>query len=164
MILMKIDGVAGDNKVSGYDSNWFAVDSLNWAIERELKESAKAGTRDINVGVAEIQPVTLGKSMDKASADLMYASISKGSLGTSEIHFLNTKEDGGLVITLKFKLAGVIIKSWSISGSEDERPTEEFALEYNKIFMEYYMTEDGKTYASGGSRGWDRVGNASWGG
>ncbi len=75
---------------------------------------------------------------------------------------------GGLTVSfdtlfLEFKLFNPIVASWSISGDEDERPTEEVTLWYWKIWMQYY-TFDGKTHKSAGSKGWDRTQNKPWAG
>ena len=42
-----------------------------------------------------------------------------------------------------YVLDRVFVKSWTISGDADERPTEEVAFYYNKIAMNYARTSDG---------------------
>lgn len=163
MILLKLDGVKGDSQIPGYEG-WIACTSMSWNVERTFSESAKAGTQDVNLGVAEIPPISLNKSFDSASIYLMQSAIAGGALGTeAQIKCLTTGGDEAHVY-LEFKLHNPIVASWSISGDEDERPTEEITLWYWKIWMQYYSTTDGKNYNSVGSKGWDRITNKPWSG
>lgn len=166
MILLKLDQVKGDSKISGYE-NCIAITSVSWNIERTFSESAKHGTQDVNVGIADLQPLELNKSYDTASVDLMGQAIAGGSCGdTAYLYFLSTSGVNAEKPAkfLEFKLANPIIASWSISGEEDERPTETFGLWYWKIWMQYFSSTDGKNYKAAGSRGWDRVLSKPWSG
>lgn len=163
MILLKLDGVDGDSTIPGYEK-WISCTSCSWNVERTFSESAKAGTRDVNLGVADIPPISLNKTFDAASVYLMQCAISGAALGTeAKIHFLVTGGDT-TNLYLEFKLFNPIIASWSISGDEDERPTEEISVWYWKIWVQYYTTQDGKSYTSAGSKGWDRTTNKPWSG
>ena len=163
MILLKLDGVDGDSHIPGYEK-WISCTSVSWNVERTFSESAKAGTQDVNLGVAEIPPISINKSFDVSSLYLMQSAIAGGALGTmAQIVFLVTG-DQKTNRYLEFKLHNPIVASWSISGDEDERPTEEVSLWYWKIWMQYYATKDGSTYTSAGSKGWDRIANKSWSG
>ena len=165
MILLKLDTVKGDSKIPDY-GEWIACTSCSWNIERTFSDSAKAGTLDVNVGVAEIPPITLGKTFDSASVYLMQNAIAGGALGKyAYIDFLSTAGTTGKGHKyLQYKLFNPIVASWSITGEEDERPTEEVTLWYWKIFMQYWASEDGKTYVSKGMKGWDRTKNKEWNG
>jgi type VI secretion system secreted protein Hcp len=162
MILLKLDGITGDSTMEGNYAGCIACTSASWNIERTFSDSAKAGTQDVNVGVAEIPPISLNKTFDAASVYLMQSAIAGGALGTvANIYFLTTSNNL-TNLYLEFKLYNPIVASWSISADEDERPTEELSLWYWKIWMQYYTTKDGKTYTSAGSRGWDRTMNKAW--
>ncbi len=164
MILLKLPDVKGDSTIADHP-DWIACDSCSWAIEREFKESAKAGTQDLNLGVADLPPIEFSKNMDRASVPLMQNSIAGGSLGTAEIHFVSTSGvEGKPGIYLAFKLDNAIVRTWSIEGSEDERPTESFSLHYQKIWMNYFYTKDGKTYEDWAAKGWDTIQNKEWNG
>lgn len=165
MIIMKLEGIPGDCNIEGKEG-WITIDSLSWEIQREEKESAKAGTKDINLGVAELPALTMGKSMDKASVYLMQQSIAGGALGApGEVELLSTAGvDSEPKVYLRYKLDRPIIKSWSIDASEDDRPTESVSILYNKIFMEYFATADGLTYTRVDGKGWDVVVGKAWSG
>ncbi|MCL4209620.1 MAG: type VI secretion system tube protein Hcp [Phycisphaeraceae bacterium] len=162
MILLKLPKIIGDCNVPGYEK-YITCSSCSWNIERELAESGKVGTKDINVGVAALPPISLAKSMDTASVDLMQNAIAGGALGTAELKFVSTAGVSGKVaVYLEFKLDNAIVASWSIDASDDDRPNESVTLWYHKIWMKYYTTTDGETYTAFGAKGWDRVKNQEW--
>jgi len=163
MILLHLDKCPGDSNVPDHPK-WIACTSVSWNIERTFSESAKAGTMDVNVGVADIPPISVNKSLDVASTYLMAAGIAGGSMGKeAKLHFLFATPEGQQKLFLEFKLNNPIIASWSISGDEDERPTEEVSIWYWAIWMQYY-TWDGTNHKPAGSKGWNRVKNKPWDG
>ena len=163
MILLQMDKCPGDSQIKDYP-NWIACSSVSWNVERTFSESAKAGTLDVNVGVADIPPISVNKTLDVASTYLMSAGIAGGSLGKeAKLHFLFADQEGKQHLYLEFILANPIIASWSISGDEDERPTEECSIWYWAIWMQYH-TWDGSTNKAAGSKGWDRTKNKPWNG
>ena len=160
MIFVMIPGMGDDSiKTEGYDSgDWFIADSFSFGVEREMKESGeKGGTTDINIGVGELQECTVSKSMDMASMDLAQFAINGNSPGTAEIDFVEVAgggdsapspevQDEALATLADVELERAFIKSWSISGDADDRPTEEVAFYYNKIAFQYAKTVDGREF------------------
>ncbi len=165
MILVRIDGILGDSMIAGF-SEYFTAESFGFGVERELADSGKAGTADVNIGVGELQECTISKSMDIASAALCRKAISGSSCGTADIKFVETiTRDGNAmfnIVYLAYKLDNVFIKSWSTSGDGDDRPTEDVAIWYNKIAFCYFATTDGKTFQFGGDCKWDQVKSKPW--
>lgn len=166
MILVYIQNIPGDCKIPGFDDpKHFTVDSFSFNVERELADSAKTGTADVNIGVGDLQEVSISKSMDVASPWLARKAIAGSSCGVAEIKFVQTIEDAGVrynVVYLHFKLNNAFIKSWSISGDGDDRPTEDITIWYNKIAFGYHSTTDGKTFVSHGMCAWDAVAQKPW--
>ena len=162
-IYVKIPGIPGDVTTKGYEG-WFSADSFSFGVEREMKESGeKGGTADINIGVGELQEVSISKSMDRASADLAQYAINGNSVGTAEIDFVEVGGGGAEAHTyLKYKLENAFVKSWSTSGDADDRPTEEVAFYYNKIAFNYASTTDGKETGESSTFSWDRERNTTW--
>jgi type VI secretion system secreted protein Hcp len=158
LILVRVPGVKGDAKIPGFEG-WFVADSFSFGVEREMKESGeKGGTADINIGVGELQEVTISKSLDASSATLAQFAINGNSLGDVDIAFVDASRERPLVY-LMYRLERCFVKSWSTSGDADDRPTEEIAFYYNRIAFSYNHTTDGKTMGSFGA-GWDTVKNA----
>lgn len=157
MIFVNIPGMGDDSiQTANYDPGVkFTADSFSFGVEREMKESGeKGGTADINIGVGELQECTISKSMDWASPLLAQYAINGNSPGTAEIDFVEVAGGGDAVgetaardhAFAEMDNAGIIdrtfVKSWSISGDADDRPTEEVAYYYNKIAFNYAMTKD----------------------
>ena len=165
MILVRIDGILGDCNIKGFQ-DYFTAESFGFGVERELAESGKGGTQDINIGVGELQECTISKSMDSASAYLARKAISGSSCKTADIKFVQpiTKDNNEQVnlVYLAYKLDNVFIKSWSTSGDGDDRPTEDVAIWYNKLAFAYYPSADGKTYDKKHECKWDQVKSKPW--
>ena len=165
MILVRIDEIPGDSKIEGFEK-YFTAESFGFGVERELAESGKAGTADVNIGVGELQECTISKSMDSASTALAKKAISGSSCGTADIKFVESiTRDGNAmfnIVYLAYKLDNVFIKSWSTSGDGDDRPTEDVAIWYNKIAFCYFATTDGKEFKFAGDCKWDQVKSKPW--
>jgi len=165
MIVMKIEKVPGDCQIPGFSAH-FTLTSCSFGIERELNDSAKAGTADITFGVGTLQDLSIGKTMDFGSADLAKYAIRGATVGTVEIKFIETTTvDDNVTANLIFlwiRLDKAFVKTWSISGSDDGRPEEELALWYNKIAFRWFATTDGKTVVGSPEFMWDHVTNREW--
>jgi len=164
MILVYIEGMLGDCKIKGFDK-YFSAESFSFGVEREVAESGKAGTGDINIGVGELQECSISKSMDTASTMLARRAISGASCGTAEIKFVESTEVKGErfnVVYLHFKLDTCFIKSWNISGDADDRPTEDVTLWYNRIAFNYWATTDGMSFVGTSEVEWDQVAAKRW--
>lgn len=164
MILVYIENCPGDSRIKGFEKH-FEAQSFSFNVERELAESSKAGTADINIGVGELQECSISKTMDIASPYLARKAIAGSSCGTAEIKFVQTVEESNQrynVVYLHFKLETAFVKTWSISGDGDDRPSEDITLWYNKIAFGYHSTKDGKVFTNHGLCGWDQVEQKVW--
>ena len=96
--------------------------------------------------------------------EISQLAINGNSVKTAEIDFVEVAGDstGDVPVTyLKYKLDGVFIKSWSISGDADDRPTEEVSFYYNKIAFAY--TPEGEEVPKPVHiMSWDNVKNIPW--
>lgn len=63
----------------------------------------------------------------------------------SDAYALDAAMEQQPICYLKYKLERCFVKSWSISGDADDRPTEDAAY-YNKIAFSYAQTVDGKEF------------------
>lgn len=163
MILMTMNEIKGDSKISGYsDGTWFACTDFSFEITRELSDSAKAGTYDLNLGIAELPPISISKSLDLGSVDLFHQAINGVSSKDAQVCFVETVGDK-TELYLKYELEAPVIVTWSLSCDEDNRPTEAATIWYNKIRMEYASRgpKKGDSVITH-NRSWDRVKNTSW--
>ncbi len=170
MILLSLPPVVGDCQIptaGGVTSmNAISCTQISWDLAREFKESAKGGTADVFTGVADVKPITLNKTLDCSSPDLMQYSCGGGKLGdTATIYLIASGAGDDLAANLycQFDLQSPIIASWNISGGEDERPTETLSLWYYKVKFQYWQIVAGKNKVGPfGPRGWDRILNKIW--
>ena len=160
MILLKFaTEIKGDSVVQGHE-DWITVDSLQFGVGRAI--SASGGGRDRETSNPSFSEVSLSKSMDKASTELMMQATSGKSLGDATIHFIQT---GGTDVKdqayLEITLVEAIVSSYSVS-SGGERPTESVAINFNGLKMKYNQFQDGKTASKGEEKGWDLVKNQAY--
>ena len=161
-VFIKFDDLSGISSKGGYETGeWFIADSFSFGVEREMKESGeKGGTQDINIGIGELQELTISKSMDEVSVVLAQYSINGNSLGNVEVcvtaNATGESTSAKPICYLRYKLERCFVKSWSVSGDADDRPTEEVAFYYNKIAFSYAGTTDGQVMS------WDNVKNQPW--
>ena len=171
MILVQLKGITGDCLLPDH-KGWVSVESFSFGVEREIAESGKAGSGDINLGIGEIQEAEMSKSYDRASAEIMEKGISGGSIPEVQVHFIETIEVSANKsvdrLFLGYKMKNVFIKQWSQSGSADERPEDTFSLFFYGICATYFpkTVKDGVTlngqYDPQIVKGWDRVSNKQW--
>ena len=167
MIVMKLDPIVGDCKLSGFE-NYITLDDVSWDINREPKESAKGATQDLNFGIPEAGAVNVTKSMDIASVDLMKMATGGGaSPAQCVIKFIQSGVGGATSSTyttyLEITLKRPVVKKWGINGSGDERPTETLEVMYNSIEMKYSSTDEKGATKAYGPKGWDLVAGKSIG-
>lgn len=168
MILIEMDNITGDSQVDNdtFKGKCFTADSFGFGVQRDVAESSKAGTYDLKLGVGELQECTIGKSMDSASAYLARFAISGTCIGTTKVYFVETgttkDNKQKLLCYLSFFLDKSFVKSWSVSGDGDSRPTEEVAVWYYRIAFTYGTSLDGDTIDKKFSCGWDQVANKPW--
>lgn len=162
-IYMKLGDIEGDVTTRGYEG-WIELDSFDCGIDNTQKQtSAKGGTADINIGIGELQECTISKSTDSASAQLAQFAINGNSPGLAEIDFVEVggAAEASPVCYLKYKLDRTFIKSWSISGDADDRPTEEVAFYYNKVAFAYTPECESPPEPTN-VMSWDNVTNTPW--
>jgi type VI protein secretion system component Hcp len=164
MILLSLGDIKGDSQITGF-TNWISCTQISWDLTREFKESAKAGTKDVFTGVADVKPITLNKTFDCASPDLMQYACGGGKIcDTATISLIASgtdMADASKNVYLTFKLDSPMIAAWNISGGEDERPAETLSLWYYKVCLTYWQF-DGTKKTEWGPRGWDRIGAKKW--
>lgn len=166
MIFLKLPRIEGDSMLPDFDK-WISLSNVTWSIEREFSDSSKQGAADVNLGAADLPPMECTKSMDYSSVNLMFYATCGRCLSadeTAEMVFVSLEEEEGSAkpfINLQYKFQIPIISSWSITGSEDDRPEETFTLWYHKIWMQYHP--HGESGRSGSiQKGWDRIMAKDW--
>lgn len=169
MIVARVSGIKGSCELPAY-KEWMPLTQVSFGFERERnKMESKDGGMDFeDVRPDDISTVTLDKFVDSASCELMALSMqdrlkTKGQNKplNADISFLQTIA-GQVFPFIQIVMENVLVKSWSLDGSGDERPTEQVVLWFEKVAMQYQFTEDGKTFSPAIRKGWDQKENKSW--
>jgi len=157
MILLKFaTQIKGGSQIEGH-KDWIACDSIQFGVGRAISSSADKGA-DRDTSNPTFSEVTISKPTDMASADLFFQATCGKSLGKAEIHFVQTGgADKHDQVYLKIELEEAIISSYSIS-SGGERPSESFAINFNKVSFQY-DSFDGKKVTAGTAKKWDLAKN-----
>lgn len=171
MILVHIEGVRGDCQISRYQ-NYFIAEGISFGVGRRVEVMKTGKGRDIETGKGEVQELTIDKSIDTASIDLMYNSMRDRSdsgppkLVTVKIDFVQTADfnkNKDVNAYLKIRLGEAMLKSWSITGSEDGRPSESVVVSFNQAAALYRASSDGfATFQTHGPKGWDQQKSEDW--
>jgi len=159
MILIKFEtSIEGDSSVADHDK-WITCDSLQFGVGRAI--SASGGGQDRESSNPSFSEISITKSMDKASIEIMMQASGGMSLGKCEIHFLQTggKNVKGQVY-LKIELGETMISGYSVSSGGD-RPMENISLNFTTFEMEYQVFKDGKSIETIAKQGWNLESNES---
>ena len=117
---IKFDGVDGEAQDKDH-KDWIEI--LSFSEGSSIRDDS-ASTRNQN----EVSEVGVVKELDKSSPKLA-ESIALGKVFPKvEIHLASNEG-----IYFAYELTNVMITSYSISGSENQIPIEEFSLNYEKI-------------------------------
>jgi type VI secretion system secreted protein Hcp len=157
MILLKFDPeLKGDSKVEKHDG-WITIDSLQMGLGRAVSTSG-AGT-DRDTSNPSFSEVSLSKSMDVASAQLMLEAACGLALTTATIHFIQTGgKDAKGQHYLELILDKPILSSYSMSSGGD-RPNESLSINFNGFKMQYNPLTEGGTVTTGEAKGYDLMKN-----
>lgn len=157
MILLNFStAIKGDSTVASH-TDWITIDSLQFGVGRAI--SASGGGFDRETSNPSFSEVTLTKSMDKASTELMMQAICGKSLGEATIHFIQTGgADAKGQHFYEIKLKEPIISSYSVSSGGD-RPSESISISFKGIQVQYNTFKDGSVAEKGEQKGWDLAKN-----
>ena len=135
---IKFDGVDGESNYSPAGSDWCDMDTFTQALAKP--GDTYSGRRAAGGAPFEVE---VTKSLDKASPKIAEASVMSPTkvFPKVEIHLL-AQIGGTQKVFLKIELKNVIVTSYSISGDADDRPTEEFSLNYEEIKVTYSEYDD----------------------
>lgn len=147
-MFIKFDGVDGESKDDKHEK-WIDVLSMQW--DNVSSRSVPARPRRIarpqrgaRAGDADITSLTLSKSYDAASVNLMQA-CANGTHFASVLIEMTTSEAEGARF-MKIELENVYVSSYSLSGGEGSVPTESVTLNFAKVDYAYIKEEQrGKT-------------------
>ena len=153
MILLNFDtAIKGDSTLDSH-TDWITIDGIEFGVGREITSSG--GGTDRETSNPAFSQISLSKSMDKASVDLMMQAACGVSLGKATIHFIQTAgADAKTEAYLEIVLSDAIISSYG-GNSSGERPSETMSISFTAFQMTYNYLDKGGTLKKGESKGFD---------
>ncbi len=154
---IKLTDINGESVNKGHEGE---IDVLAWSWG-----ASNSGTMHVSTGggagKANVQDLSFTKYIDKASADLMKATISGKHIAEG---ILTIKKAGGdaPVDYLVIQLNEILVSSVSTGGSGGEdRLTENVTLNFAKVKMEYKIQDKKGAAQTGGKMAWDVAKNVA---
>jgi type VI secretion system secreted protein Hcp len=142
-IILVLDKIEGETKDSDYASeNGIDLGSFSWSGSRGATTGMGKGRSE---GIARLSNISLSKSMDKSSVNLMKFMCEAGNLkGT--LYFLKSAGDDTKFAYFKIEMTDVMIADYSISASaEGGTPMESFSLAFEEFKEIYTQQNDDQT-------------------
>ena len=133
---MKFEGVDGEATDKDH-SSWSDLASFSQTITRGDPTADSTRQR----AGATLGDIVLVKELDKASPKLAESILTGKVFPKVEIHLASS---AGTYFA--YELKNVMVTSYSISGGADDRPTEQFSLNFEEIKVTYTeLDSDGKS-------------------
>jgi type VI secretion system secreted protein Hcp len=155
-MFLELDGVKGETHDKAYKSK-NAMDILAWSWGLSNTGTFHQGSGG-GAGKANFQDISITKYIDKASADLMLNCANGKHLKKGTIVVRKAGENP--LEYLKIAMTDVMVTSYSTGGSGGEdRLTENVALNFREVHVEYFMQNEKGGKEVGGEMKWDIAGN-----
>ncbi len=138
--------IAGANRSSGAGNEAFTEIQVSRFVDAATPQLMKFAMQDRRV---EKDKRELLRKADIHFLHSVMGNISEANLRTIFPYLMITLED-------------VLVTSWNITGSGDDRPTESLSLKYDKAAMRYYRTKEGEVWTGGTPSGWNQFENKDW--
>lgn len=136
---LKIQGIDGECKDQGHD-NWILIESMSSPVNRSIPAGAKDQQR--TKGDTTLGDIVVVRQLDKSSTKLQEACANGTFFKEVEIHFCSTVKNKQEPY-LKYKLANVIVSSYSFHGnsSGSPLPSEQVTLAFTGVEWTYIILD-----------------------
>ena len=134
-LYLKYGKIDGEATQAGFEK-WIPINKFGFGCGRAVSTPlGDAGRRESST--ASISEVTVDKTLDKSSTDIMKEAIfnTKGEDATVKIS--RQKSDGSEEAYLAVTMKKAIISGYSIGGDGGGRPSETLSLNFTEIEMSY---------------------------
>lgn len=156
MILLKFKTeIKGDVTQAGFEDQ-IMLQATSFTAARAVAVSTGSAGRE--TGTPDFQEISCIKDFDIASTELFMQSVSGASLEEATLTFTQTDSDGNPQVFLTITLGNPIITSYAHNGSPDQKPTESFTINYDKIVIAYTQCT-GEAAVEASPKGWDLMAN-----
>ena len=141
---IKFDGVDGESKDKGH-AKWSDLNSFSQGIHKPGTGATGASRRR---GTVLLDDVACSKLLDKSSPKIAEAVCSGKVFPKVEIHVTVSTTDSGREPYLKYELKNVMVTSYSVGGGDQDKPSEQFSLNFEEIKVTYTEMDE-----KGGKKG-----------
>ena len=126
--------INGDVTTSGFEKQ-IEINSFQWGVGRGVgSPTGASGNREAST--PSVSEITVSKSLDNASGNLLKESLSSGGKSTLVISFVRTDGTAGADTYLEVTLTDTIISGYSMSSGGD-RPSESISFNFTKIEVKF---------------------------
>ena len=132
--------INGDVTTAGFEKQ-IEINSFQWGVGRGVgSPTGASGNREAST--PSVSEITVSKSLDNASGNLLKESLSSGGKSTLVISFVRT-DGNGADTYLEITLTDTMISGYSMSSGGD-RPSESLSFNFVKIEVKFTpMNADG---------------------
>jgi type VI secretion system secreted protein Hcp len=128
-IYLQVEGVTGDVEEAGH-TGWIQLNSFQWGVGRGIG-SPKSKAKDREGGEASVSEITVAKSQDNATTQLMRLAL-WGKAKKAKVEFTRTGDNKQQIAFLKYELEDVLFSGYSMSSGGD-RPSESLSLNFTAL-------------------------------
>jgi type VI secretion system secreted protein Hcp len=157
MFLM-LDGIKGE---SGDDKHKGEIDleSFSWGMNQTGSGHRSSGS---GTGKVDINDISVTKLIDKSSPSLMTACANGKHIPKGKITVRKAGENPLDYLTIDME--GILIAAYHTSGSEGspEKPTENVALNFAKVKIEYWTQNEKGAKGENANFSWDVAKNVKY--
>lgn len=141
---IKFDGIDGEALDKGHDK-WSDLASYEQVFHKPGTGATGAARRR---GTVLVDDMKCSKLLDKSSPKIAEA-VCKGKIFPKvEIHATVSTVGDGRVTYFAYELKNVMVTSYTVNGSDQGKPSEDFELNYEEISVKYSEMD-----AKGGKKG-----------
>ena len=133
-----------------FTTDWCAVDSVTWGVNRAGANTANTGAQAASLGIANVQCVHLSKGIDGASTQLFAKAVAGTVVGSVIVAIVNDASNK-TEVALKLERAFVVSAQFAGDGGG-----EALELAFSKIAMAV-LTPSGMQFTS-----WDVLQSKPW--
>jgi type VI secretion system secreted protein Hcp len=134
---MKITGISGSASAQGYEG-WIQIDSLQFNTSRHIQTQIGKVHDRIN-GWPEFAQVVITKQLDDATSALFNSACSAKVLPQVDIAVCTSGASPQTYV--QYTLSNVLISDYSHAVNHNNKPIEALYLDYTKIEMSYFGTD-----------------------
>ena len=147
---IKFDGIDGESKDKGH-AKWSDLDSFSQTVHKPGAGATGAARRRGSVMLEDIQCTKL---LDKSSPKIAEA-VCKGKVFPKvEIHTTVSTTDSGRETYYKYELKNVMVTSYTVSGGSQDKPHEQFSLNFEEIKVTYTEMDEKGSKKGDVAYGW----------